>query len=60
MKDTKFEFTGSYDIKNDINSNQLHINNIKFEFKEIQKKNTSFYFKKVLPCCFSKSTIQLM
>ena len=54
MKDKKFEFIGSYDIKNDINSNQIHINNIKFEFKEIQKKNTFFYFKKVLPCCFSK------
>jgi len=54
MKDTKFEFTGSYDIKNDINSNQLHINNIKFEFKEIQKKNFFYYFKKVFPCCFSK------
>ena len=56
MKDTKFEFTGSYDIKNDINSNQIHINNIKFEFKEIEieKKNIIYYFKKVFPCCFSK------
>jgi hypothetical protein len=54
MKNKKFEFTGSYNIKNDKNSNQIHINNIKFEFKEIEKKNIIYYLKKVFPCCFSK------
>ena len=54
MKNKKFEFVGTYDINNCDRTNQIYINNIKFEFKEKKNKNCLYYFKKCFPCCFSQ------
>ena len=54
MKNKKFEFVGTYDINNCDKTNQIYLNNIKFEFKEKKNKNFLYYFKKCFPCCFSQ------
>lgn len=54
MKNKKFEFVGTYDINNCDRTNQIYINNIKFEFKEKKIKIVLIILKSVFLVVFPK------